>query len=59
MQITAKVNTLGEYLSSKGKSQLRAAETEKYAHVTFFFSGGREEPFAGETRVLVSSPQIQ
>lgn len=51
-------NTLGEYLANLGKTQLRIAETEKYAHVTFFFSGGREEPFAGETRVLVSSPQV-
>lgn len=51
-------NTLGEYLSNLGKTQLRIAETEKYAHVTFFFSGGQEEPFAGETRILVPSPQV-
>lgn len=51
-------NTLGEYLASLGKTQLRIAETEKYAHVTFFFSGGREEPFEGETRILVPSPQV-
>ncbi len=52
------VNTLGEYMEKLGKKQLRIAETEKYAHVTFFFSGGREEPFAGEKRVLVASPQV-
>lgn len=51
-------NVLGEYLADHGKTQLRIAETEKYAHVTFFFSGGREEPFAGETRELVPSPQV-
>lgn len=51
-------NTLGEYLASLGKTQLRIAETEKYAHVTFFFSGGREEPYAGEKRVLIPSPQV-
>jgi 2,3-bisphosphoglycerate-independent phosphoglycerate mutase len=51
-------NVLGEYLASLGKTQLRIAETEKYAHVTFFFSGGREEPFAGEDRILVPSPQV-
>lgn len=51
-------NTLGEYLAAQGKTQLRIAETEKYAHVTFFFSGGREEPYAGETRILVPSPQV-
>lgn len=51
-------NTLGEYLSSLGKKQLRIAETEKYAHVTFFFSGGREEVFPGEERVLVPSPKV-
>ena len=51
-------NTLGEYLSSKGKSQLRAAETEKYAHVTFFFNGGVEEPNDGEDRLLVPSPKV-
>ncbi len=51
-------NTLGEYVSKKGKTQLRIAETEKYAHVTFFFNGGREEPFEGEDRVLVPSPKV-
>ncbi len=50
--------TLGELLSSLGLTQLRVAETEKYAHVTFFFSGGREEPFPGEDRVLVPSPKV-
>ena len=52
------INTLGEYLSSHGKTQLRAAETEKYAHVTFFFNGGIEEPYKGEDRILVSSPKV-
>jgi len=52
------VNSLGEYLSSLGLKQLRIAETEKYAHVTFFFSGGREEPYAGEDRILVPSPKV-
>jgi 2,3-bisphosphoglycerate-independent phosphoglycerate mutase len=52
------VNVLGEYLSSLGKTQLRIAETEKYAHVTFFFSGGREVPFAGEERILIPSPKV-
>ncbi len=51
-------NVLGEYLADLGKTQLRIAETEKYAHVTFFFSGGREEPFPGEDRILVPSPQV-
>ncbi len=51
-------NTLGEYISRLHKRQLRVAETEKYAHVTFFFSGGREEPFAGEDRILVQSPKV-
>lgn len=51
-------NTLGEYLSGKGKSQLRIAETEKYPHVTFFFSGGREEPFPNENRILIHSPKV-
>jgi 2,3-bisphosphoglycerate-independent phosphoglycerate mutase len=51
-------NTLGEYLSSKGKKQLHTAETEKYAHVTFFFNGGREAPFEGEDRILVPSPKV-
>ena len=51
-------DTLGEYLSSKGKRQLHIAETEKYAHVTFFFNGGREAPFEGEDRILVPSPKV-
>ena len=51
-------NSLGEYIASKGLRQLHAAETEKYAHVTFFINGGREEPFAGEDRILVNSPQV-
>ena len=51
-------NSLGEYIASKGLRQLHAAETEKYAHVTFFINGGREEPFAGEERILVNSPQV-
>ena len=51
-------NTLGEYLAALGKTQLRIAETEKYAHVTFFFSGGREAPYAGEERVLIPSPKV-
>ncbi|RRJ83105.1 2,3-bisphosphoglycerate-independent phosphoglycerate mutase [Aestuariirhabdus litorea] len=51
-------NTLGEVIQTQGKTQLRIAETEKYAHVTFFFSGGREAPFEGETRILVASPQV-
>lgn len=50
--------TLGEYLSEHGLTQIRAAETEKYPHVTFFFSGGREEPFSGETRILIPSPKV-
>ena len=49
---------LGEFLESVGKTQLRIAETEKYAHVTFFFSGGREKPFVGEDRILVPSPDV-
>lgn len=52
------VNTFGEYMQNLGKTQLRIAETEKYAHVTFFFSGGREEPYQGEQRVLVNSPDV-
>lgn len=51
-------NTLGEYLAKKGLKQLRLAETEKYAHVTFFFNGGIEVPNEGETRVLVASPKV-
>lgn len=52
------VNTLGEFLSIKGYTQLRCAETEKYAHVTFFFNGGEEEPYSGEERILVASPKV-
>ncbi|WP_199508030.1 MULTISPECIES: 2,3-bisphosphoglycerate-independent phosphoglycerate mutase [unclassified Psychrobacter] len=55
---TSLTNTLGEYLQNKGKTQLRIAETEKYAHVTFFFSGGREAEYDGESRVLVASPDV-
>lgn len=51
-------NTLGEYISSKGLKQLHTAETEKYAHVTFFFNGGRETPYEGEERILVASPKV-
>ncbi len=51
-------NTLGEYVSSKGLKQLHTAETEKYAHVTFFFNGGREQPYDGEERILVASPKV-
>lgn len=51
-------NVLGDFLAQQGKTQLRIAETEKYAHVTFFFSGGREEPFQGEDRVLIPSPKV-
>jgi 2,3-bisphosphoglycerate-independent phosphoglycerate mutase len=51
-------NTIGLVLASAGKHQLRIAETEKYAHVTFFFSGGREEPFLNEDRILIPSPRV-
>lgn len=51
-------NSLGEYLAGLGKHQLRIAETEKYAHVTFFFNGGREQPFPGEERILIPSPAV-
>jgi 2,3-bisphosphoglycerate-independent phosphoglycerate mutase len=51
-------NTLGEYLSRQGLTQLRIAETEKYAHVTIFFSGGEEQPFPGEQRRLIPSPKV-
>ncbi|MEE1056252.1 MAG: 2,3-bisphosphoglycerate-independent phosphoglycerate mutase [Acutalibacteraceae bacterium] len=51
-------NTFGEYLAAQGKTQLRIAETEKYAHVTFFFNGGVEAPYEGEDRVLVASPKV-
>lgn len=52
-------NSLGDYLSQQGLTQLRLAETEKYAHVTFFFNGGRDEPFVGEDRILVQSPKVK
>ena len=52
------INTLGEVLAADGKKQIRIAETEKYPHVTFFFSGGREEPFPGESRIMVPSPKV-
>ncbi|MCT4595813.1 MAG: 2,3-bisphosphoglycerate-independent phosphoglycerate mutase [Anaeromicrobium sp.] len=52
------LNTLGEYVSNSGLKQLRIAETEKYAHVTFFFNGGVEEPYKGEDRILIPSPKV-
>lgn len=52
-------NSLGEIISQQGLQQFRIAETEKYAHVTFFFNGGREEPFAGEVRHIVPSPKVK
>jgi 2,3-bisphosphoglycerate-independent phosphoglycerate mutase len=52
-------NTIGEVLATAGKKQLRIAETEKYAHVTFFFSGGREEVFKGEERIMIPSPKVE
>ena len=51
-------NTLGEVLAAHGKKQIRIAETEKYPHVTFFFNGGREQPFDGENRIMVASPKV-
>ncbi len=51
--------TMGEYLSKSGKTQLRIAETQKYAHVTFFFNGGEEKQFEGEDRILVKSPDVE
>ena len=51
-------NTLGQVVSDQGKRQLRIGETEKYAHVTFFFNGRREEPFSGEDRILIPSPKV-
>lgn len=51
-------NTLGEVLQANGKKQIRIAETEKYPHVTFFFSGGRETPFEGESRIMAPSPKV-
>ncbi len=52
-------NTFGEYISNKGLTQLRIAETEKYAHVTFFFNGGEEKQYKGEDRILVPSPKVE
>ena len=52
-------NTFGEYISKKGLTQLRIAETEKYAHVTFFFNGGEEKQYPGEDRILVPSPKVE
>ena len=52
-------NTFGEYISGKGLKQLRIAETEKYAHVTFFFNGGNEKQYEGEDRILVPSPKVE
>ena len=52
-------NTFGEYISKKGLTQLRIAETEKYAHVTFFFNGGREAPYENEDRILIPSPKVE
>lgn len=52
------MNTLGEYLAANGKRQLHTAETEKYAHVTFFFNGGEEKQFDGEDRILIQSPDV-
>ena len=52
------MNTLGEYIAAKGLNQLHIAETEKYAHVTFFFNGGRETPYENEDRILVPSPKV-
>jgi 2,3-bisphosphoglycerate-independent phosphoglycerate mutase len=52
-------NTFGEYISKLGMTQLRIAETEKYAHVTFFFNGGKEEQYEGEDRILVPSPKVE
>jgi len=51
-------NTLGEIFEKAGLSQLRIAETEKYAHVTFFFNGGEEKPYVGEERILIASPKV-
>ncbi len=53
------VNSFGDIMAKAGKRQLRIAETEKYAHVTFFFSGGQEETYAGEDRILIPSPQVE
>ena len=51
-------NTLGEILQQNNKTQIRIAETEKYPHVSFFFSGGREKPFEGESRIMIPSPKV-
>ena len=56
---TTLVNTFGEYISKKGLKQLRIAETEKYAHVTFFFNGGEEKQYEGEDRILIPSPKVE
>jgi 2,3-bisphosphoglycerate-independent phosphoglycerate mutase len=56
---TAITHSLGEVLAEQGLKQLRLAETEKYAHVTFFFNGGTDTPFAGESRILIPSPQVK
>ena len=56
---TTLVNTFGEYISKKGLTQLRIAETEKYAHVTFFFNGGEEKQYPGEDRILIPSPKVE
>lgn len=53
------INTLGEVIAKSGKKQFRIAETEKYAHVTYFLNGGREEPFAGEDRIVIPSPKVK
>lgn len=52
------VNTFGEWMAKNDKTQLRISETEKYAHVTFFFNGGVEESFKGEDRILINSPKV-
>ena len=51
-------NSLGEVISNNGLTQLRIAETEKYPHITYFFSGGNEEPFLNESRLLIESPKV-
>ncbi len=56
---TALKNTFGEYISKLGLTQLRIAETEKYAHVTFFFNGGEEKQYNGEDRILIPSPKVE
>ena len=59
VQKEALKNTFGEYISNHGLTQLRIAETEKYAHVTFFFNGGEEKQYPGEDRILVPSPKVE